>query len=322
VTSSAPATTSALDALPVELRLARPDAARVTAWVEGVVGWQPVDGATGGLVPRVRLTDVAATSRADAVAAPASPAALPAVLLLVAGDDPPIAVASAVQRLRPAAVVAWPDARDELAAVVASLLAASPTPHTDEVALRIGGAAGGVGTTTVALALGALAAWRSGPTLVLTAGAVPLALPRTVELDTLAGPRTFAEATPVAGVPSLRVLRCAGHAREAAVDAGPARVLVRDVGVTDEADVLVLRRDDAGLAGLERSAAAVAVLLDDGVVPPTAVAAAAGGRRVVSLPRSVRVARAGALRRVPVALPASYLRPLGVLVPREARRGR
>lgn len=307
-----------LEALPVVMELARPDAARVVAWIEGVLGWQPVDGAGGGLPARLRLVDVAA-------AAPPAPGwageyGIPTVLL-VSADDLPLAVAESVRHVRPSAVVAWPDGRDELVATATRLLARARPAAADELLLRVAGAAGGVGTTTVALALGALAAWRHGATLVLTWGAVPLVTPRTLALDALAGQRTFDQAPPVAGVPGLRVVRTVAPAGTAPVDAGPAAVVVRDLGVTDDADVLVLRRDAAGIAALERSAAAVAVVLDDGLAPTGAIAAAGGGRPSILLPRSVRVARAGLLQRVPTALPASYLRALRPLVIPERGHG-
>lgn len=308
-----------LEALPVVLELARPDAARVVAWVEGVLGWQPVDLGAGGLPARLRIADVAGAARASDRGAPAPE--MPAVLL-VGADDAPVAVAAAVRRLGPAAVIAWPDGRDELVATATDLVARARPATSDELLLRVGGAAGGVGTTTVALALGALASWRHGATLVVTWGVVPSGIPRTVPLDALAGQRTFDEAAPVAGVPGLRVVRAAAPPTGMAVDPGRAAVVVRDVGVDDDADILVLRRDAAGVAALERSAAAVAVVLDDGLAPVGAVAGAAGGRPVLTVPRSVRVARAGLLQRVPTALPASYLRSLRPLVSAERARGR
>lgn len=314
--SSAP---EPLEALPVLLELARPDAARVVAWVEGVLGWQPVDADAGGLPPRLCLADV---PHSPDVARHGDRTTDVPVVLLVGPDDPPVAVATTTRRLRPAAVVAWPDARDTLVATAAGLLARTRPATTDELVLRVAGAAGGVGTTTVALALGALAAWRHGATLVLASGVVPIATPRTVELDSLAGPRTFDEARPVPGVPGLRVARTTAPAVGVPVDAGPAAVVVRDVGVAEDADVLVLRRDAAGVAGLGRSAAGIAVVLDDGVAPLTAVAGAAARRPLIVVPRSSRVARAGLLGRVPTALPASYLRSLRPLVSPEGHRGR
>lgn len=314
--SSAP---DPLEALPVLLELARPDAARVAAWVEGVLGWQPVDGDAGGLPPRLCLADVPGAPHGGRGRDRAHD--VPTVLL-VGPDDPPVAVANAVHRVGPAAVVAWPDARDELVATAAGLVARTRPATTDELVLRVGGTAGGVGTTTVALALGALAAWRHGTTLVLAAGVVPVATTRTVELDSLAAPRTFDEARPVPGVPGLRVARTAVPPVGVPVDPGPATVVVRDVGLAADADVLVLRRDAAGVAGLEGSAAGVAVVLDDGIAPIAAVVAAAARRPLILLPRSCRVARAGLLGRVPTALPASYLRSLRPLVTPEVRRGR
>jgi hypothetical protein len=297
-----------LDALPVELALAGPEATRIAGWVEGMLGWQPVAGATS-LPARLRLADPAGAAplREPAAAAP--------LLLLVAADDGALAVAAAVARRPPDAVLRWPADRDELPAAAARLL---DRPGADPVSgdLRVGGAAGGVGTTTVALAIGALVAWRSGPALVVTHGAVPLDLPRTVEVGALAGPRTWPEAHPVPGVPRLRVVRTDRVPVDAAALAAPGPTVVRDLGIHDDVDVLVARRDRAGLAAVDRSPAAVVVVRDDGPAPLGALRAAAGGRRTILLPPSVRVARAAWLRRVPVALPGSFLRALTPVLPR------
>lgn len=317
VPDASPAT-DGLEALPVVLALGRPDAARVAAWVEGVLGWQPVDAGAGGLHPRLRIADVADARGADG---PRPHGDVPTVLL-VAPDDAALAVALAVQRLSPAAVLSWPDERERLVPAAAELLGRARPDATDEQTIRVGGASGGVGTTTVALALGALASWRHGPTLVVSSGTVPAATSRAVDLDALAGQRTFEEATPVPGIPGLRVARSSAPPADVPVDAGAAAVVVRDVGVADDTDVLVLRRDAAGVAALERSPAAVAVVLDDGCAPTGAITGAAGGRPAIVVPRSARVARAGLLQRVPAALPGSYLRPLRPLVAPEGGRGR
>lgn len=306
-----------LEALPVVLDLGRTDAARVVAWVEGVLGWQPVDAAAGGLHPRLRLVDVPAAAGPG----PASGPEVPAVLL-VASDDAALAVALAVQRLHPAVVLAWPDDRERLVPVAADLLRRARPVATEEMTIRVGGASGGVGTTTVALALGALASWRHGATLVLGSGTVPLATVRTVELDALAGQRTFEEASPVPGIPGLRVAHTSAPPVGVPVDAGDAAVVIRDVGVADDTDVLVLRRDAAGVAALGRSPAAAAVVLDDGCAPMGVIVGAGGGRPTITVPRSARVARAGMLQRVPAALPGSYLRSLRPLVAPERPRGR
>ncbi len=295
-----------LEALPVALDLGAPDAARVEAWIEGVLGWQPVSGDGVGLAPRARVVDVAAATRSG------RDAELPTVLL-VAGDDAAVAVADAAVRVRPEAVVAWPDRRDDLAGTVARLLAVPTATAAGASDLRVGGAAGGVGTTTVCLALAALTAWRSGPTLAVTHGAVPLEVARVVAVTGLAGPRAWGDAHTVPGIPDLRVVVAEGPAATAAVAAEGAAV-IRDVGVHDEADVLCVRRDRTGIGAVETTAAAAIVVLDEGPVPSAAVRAAAAGRRLVTVPRSTRVARAAALRRVPALLPGSYLRALAGVV--------
>lgn len=309
--SAPPSGVEELTALPVLLDVAGPDALRVAAWVEGVLGWQPVEGDGVGLVPGLRLVDPATSERA-AVAAPHPRPEVPTVLL-VPTDAPPLPVARAAVRIRPDEVVAWPDERDRLPDL-AGRLRSRAEPREGGHELRVGGASGGVGTTTVALAVAALTAWQAGPTLLLTHGTVPVAVPRIIPADGLAGPRTWSEAHAVAGVPGLRVLRVDRPVPDDAVAADGARV-VRDVGVAADVDVLIARRDAAGLAAIERSVAAAVVLVDDGVVPMGAMHAAAGGRRVVVVPRSVRVARAAVRGRVPVALPGSFLRVLAPLAP-------
>lgn len=311
-----------LEALPVVLELAGPAAGRITAWIEGVLGWQPVAGDGVDLAPATRLIDAASAAAAAEVAGGAEvagAAALPTVLLVTEADTS-VGVAAAAVRARPAAVLAWPEERSELPDVVHRLLArAAPRVGTRDE-LRVGGACGGVGTTTVSLALATLSAWRAGPVLAVTHGAVPLALPRTVTVDGLAGPRAWADAHPVASIPALRVIRADRPAVDVAVDAQGATV-VRDLGVEDDVDVLCVRRDAAGVAAVERSAAAAIVVLDDGLAPEGALRGAAGGRRLVTVPRSTRVARAGLLRQVPSALPGSYLRTLSAVLGGVAGRG-
>lgn len=313
--TSAPGAAEAngLEALPVALSLGGRDAARVTAWVEGVLGWQPVVDATG-LPPRVQLRDVAAED--------GSGSGVPTVLLVAGGDDPRT-VATAVCAAQPDEVLAWPDDRDTLPGVVAGLLA-RPHPAADDADdLRVGGAAGGVGTTTVALALGALAAWQQGPVLAVVHGSVPLAMARTIETDALAGGRTWEEAQPVPGIPGLRVVHADAPPTDVTIlPPGEATTVVRDLGVDEEVDVLVVRRDATGVAAVRRSVAAAVVLVDDGVAPLGALRDAARGRRLLTVPRSVRVARAGYLRRVPAALPGGFLRELAPILPRRAEVAR
>lgn len=288
------------DALPVLVALSGPHARSVRRYVEGVAGWQAVDAATGAYVPpSLRLVDVSSV--------PLARDGPPVVLLVDAADDP-VAAARAAVSTAAAAVLGWPDERDLLPAAAGRLARSAALPSVTE--LRVGGAAGGVGTTTVALALAGLAAWHSGPTLLLTHGAVPAPAGLVRNAPDLAGAGTWEQAVRVPGVEGLRVARTHRPAHDAEVDAGGARLVVRDLGVDIGADVLVLRRDGGGLQALHDSGGAIAVVVDIGPASPRAVQAAAAERRTVVVPHSARVARAGLAERVPAGLPGSWLRAL------------
>ncbi len=289
---------AATDALPVRLALAGPNATAVGRWVESVVGWQAVDAAASRLVPPV-------LALADVLGASAAPPDLPLVLLVADDDHPRAAAATAAGA---AAVVAWPSDRDQLVEAATAVIAA-PRPC-ETLELGVGGAAGGVGTTTVALALAGLLAWRGQPTLVLTHGAVPCPGGRGIPAEELAGVPVWDLAAPSPGVPALRVLRLPGPVPTEAVEAAPAALVVRDLGVQVAGDVLVIRRDRAGLEALTRSTAAAAVVMDTGPAPPRLLVRSAGGRRLVTVPWSARVARAALVGRVPAGLPGSWLRAL------------
>lgn len=299
-----------LDALPVRLMLGGSQAQAIATWVESIVGWQAVDGTAGALVPPViAIADVAASLDAPGFGLP--------TVLLVAEEDLPADAARAA--LVADAMVSWPADRGELVAEARRI----SQPESGRRALpsmRVAGAAGGVGTTTVALALGGLAAWRGLPTLVLTHGHVPFAsdvLP--LDPADLVGPRIWESATPLPGVRGLRALRLPHPVPEDRVDASRARLVIRDVGPSIEADVLVVRRDRAGLDALTASAAGVVVLVDTGVVPAGAIQSGAAGRPVVTVPWSVRVGRAGVRRRVPADLPGRWLAALDPVLAGERR---
>jgi hypothetical protein len=297
-------------ALPValEVRGQRSEALRRT--IEGVLGWQLVDDLTASLVPpALRLADVTATRRDGT----------PVVLLVGAEDDPRVA-AEATFRLRPAAVVGWPATDEHLVAAASRAAAAPRTAAAVTATVRVGGAGGGVGTTTVASALAGLAAWR-GATVLLASGDAVLLPPGApaIEPAALAAPDLFVRAAAVRGVVGARAVRTTGPVLDVALTDPTVGVAVLDVGVADEADVLVLRPDAAGLAALERTSAAAVVVTGAGPVPTRALAAAVGGRRRVDAPWSHRVARAALVGRVPAALPGSYVRALAGLVPTDPR---
>jgi hypothetical protein len=310
--SPTPAATPDTTALPVALELAGPHADGVRRWVEGVLGWQPVDTDTSELVPAaLRLCDVA-----GAGAGSARP-----TVLLVADDEAPSKVAEVAARARPDLVVPWPAGRDDLPAQVAGMLAAHAPPAGQVRVLRVGGTAGGTGTSTVALALAGLAGWSGLRTLVAVGAGAPVDDGLLVPADAVAAPDLWRRASVLPGVPQARVVRVADRGCLPEPAATEPEVTVLDVGVATDVDVLVCRADAAGLDAVSRTTAAIVVVNGDGPASAAAVRRACGHRRHLCLPRSARVARAGLHRRVPTSLPGSWLRPLTPLVPRRAGPG-
>lgn len=291
---------SRLDALPVEIALAGDHAEAVRRWIESVAGWQALAVGDDPAVPPVlRIADVPGSDRPG-------PTPLPSVLLISVDDD---AAAAAAAGRAADEVLRWPVDRDRLEDVAAGLIARS-RDELERPELRVGGAAGGVGTTTVALALGAIASWELGAALVITHGAVPAPLERRLPVGALAATGAWDAAERLPGVRGLRALRCDGPAVGAAVSPGAARLVIRDLGVRVEVDTLVVRRDRAGLEAVGSATSALTVCIDDGPVGPRTFRRAAAGRRIVVVPTSARVARAGARLRVPAGLPGSWLRAL------------
>jgi len=89
-------------------------------------------------------------------------------------------------------------------------------------------------------------------------------------------------------------------------------VVVIDEGADSQADVLVARPDRAGITQVAATPAASAVVVGHGPVSLRAFIAAMNPRRVIAVPFSPRVARAGCALRVPAGLPGSWL---GLLAP-------
>ncbi len=329
-------------ALPVALHLGDVHAEPVRSWLEGVLGWQVVDGAEDDPVPPVlllrdHLADPGGAGRPGGAGDPGraghpggaghprpgvevgTGSDLPTILLLRDGSDPVRAAAAAAAvaaaagtRLVPSAVLGWPSDRERLSDVAASLLATSRQRSTSTSRLVIGGGAGGVGTTTVALALGGLRAWTGARTLVCVRG---LGVPwRGVPTAALGGGDLWSVAQRSPGLESLRVVRLVDHDPVPEVIAPAIEAMVLDAGPDPDADVLVCRPDAAGLAAMRTPTAAVVVVVGEGPAPHRAVLAAAGGRALLRLPWSARVARAGAMGRLPAGLPGSWLRRLQPLV--------
>ncbi|MBW3577692.1 MAG: hypothetical protein KY462_08145 [Actinobacteria bacterium] len=280
------------------------------------MGWQPVDTAGGPLAPAVVvLTDVAAAWQDGSLDASVATDGPPRILL-VAAEDP--AVRAAAAGTHAAVAVTWPDDRERIVEVAAALAGHRTTRSTRD--LSIGGACGGVGTTTVTVALAALAAWSGRPALVLTHGAVPVPLPPpSPGVGDLQDLPVWQAATAVPGVAGLKALRLPAPAPGVDLDAGPAALVVRDRGADEDVDVLVARRDRPGLAALARASAAVAVVADTGPAGERALRAAAAGRRVVRVAWDPRVARAALGGRVPAGLPGAWLRALAPVLSGGAR---
>jgi hypothetical protein len=304
-------------ALPVAIELRGPHTDGVRGWVEGVLGWQPVEGTTADLVPAaLRLVDVAST------AVDGSRVPIPTVLLLGPEVPAPAAVEAAL-RLRPDVALAWPDDRERLREAVGAVLAAPRTPRPAGRVVRVGGSAGGTGTSTVALALAGLAAWSGARTLVAVGRTAPVGGVVAVPSAALASPDLWQRATVLPGVARGRAVRIVDQAPPSLPDpaSGELEVAVLDVGVASDVDVLVARPDASGSEAAGATTAAVVVTVGEGRATADAVRRACGGRRRLTVPRSVRVERAGLHRRVPAGLPGSWLRALRPLVPVPGQEG-
>jgi hypothetical protein len=295
-------------AVPVALALSGRHAASVRRWVEGVLGWQPVDDDPAGPVPpAVRLVDHHRPADGGACG-PVLP-----TLLVVDDDAAAPATAALVHVTQPDAVVPWPSGRDQLTDVVGALLQRPRRGGSEPRVLRVGGAAGGVGTTTIALALAGLLGWQGDGALALVRPPAPVPGLRVVPGEAVGAPDIWARADDLPAVPGGRVLGLVGG--EVPVPADPRiTAAVIDAGVDDDVDVLVCRPDAAGLARLATTTAAAAVLVGAGPASPKDLQQAAGGRPGVAVPWSARVARAGLHGRVPGSLPGRWLRRLAPLI--------
>lgn len=313
--AGAGATAPVASALPVQVAVGAAQADAVIAWVEGVLGWQVSDlGAQDPVPPVLLLRDV---THPQAPAGARGQDELP-TLLLVPDGAPAAAAAEAATRLRPAAVVGWPSQRERLPELAAALLARPRDRPGQPTVLRVGGSAGGVGTTTIALALAGVKAWSGTRTLVAVRG---LGLPwRPVPAAALGGAELWSAADPLPGFDGrLRAVRLVDGEEppplaDPAIDAA-----VLDLGPHPDGEVLVCRADAAGLCALEATAAAAVVVVGTGPVARTRIARALSGRRWVEVPLSARVARASLQARVPAGLPGSWVARLSPLVVPGAR---
>jgi hypothetical protein len=294
-------------ALPVALGLGSEAAEAVHRWVEGVLGWQPVGDGRDDLTPRLRLLDTVAGATSASSHVP--------TVLLVAGGADVTTVADAAARCLPDRTLRWPEDRDRLPDTVRRLLAQPRPVRTTGRLVRVGGSAGGVGTSTVALALGGLAAWSGTPTVVAVGATAPVGPVTCLPGPALVAPDAWQGASPVPGVARLRALRITDGPLAAEVIPPDDHLGVLDVGVAADVDVLVARADAAGLDAMRTTTAAGIVVVGEGPAPAVSVRRACGDRRRVAVAWSARVARAGLHRRIPTGLPGRWIAGLGPLAP-------
>jgi hypothetical protein len=307
-----------VSALPVSVEVTGRLEPEVRRYVEGILGWQPVDPDTARVVPpALRLLSATAGAARTPEAARAAAASIPAVLLLDEEVDA-LTAAAAGARLQPAATLRWPADREQLAERAAALLQRVPTPASSTDVVRVAGAGGGVGTSTVALALAGLAAWRELQVLVVVGPGAPVGEVRRVTADALGAPDLLQRATPLPGVAGAAAVLVEELMGDVDARASGADLVVVDAGRDTEPDVLVCRPDRAALERLPTTTAGIVVVNGDGPVGEAALARAAGGRRRIVLPGSSRVARAGLHARVPASLPGTWLRRLLPAVPGSA----
>lgn len=300
------------EALPITVALSDPDlAADVTAHVESMLGWQVIEPGPH-LQPRILLAD-GASSRIPTVV----------VCRQVAQDQ-----VHARMREGALAVLRWPADAHRLPGLVPGRTSTRPA---DRV-IAVGGSSAGVGTTTVALALGAACAWRGRQTLVLTG-------PAGAELAGVEPGRAVA----VAGIAGLSVATEIGSTEIGSTEIGPteigtardidqagspgaastprAQVMIVDRGIGGRVQVLVGRPDASLLRSLDgMSPGGAVVTIGEGALRPAELSRAIGDRRHVAVEWSFRVARAGLRSRVPVALPGCYIQTVERLLPADMGR--
>jgi len=297
-----------LSAVPVALALGERHVGSVRRWLEGTLGWQAVDDDLDGPVPpAVRIVDLDGAQRV--IAAGPDLAWLPTVLLVEA-DDPPARAAEIARRLAPTGVCVWPEGRDRLPTIVATAVRGPrPGGGTGRV-LRVGGVAGGVGTTTIALALTGLAAWSGRRALAVLHGHAGVRDATPVPADALGAPDLWARAAPLPGIAAARVVHTGSAVPRLIPEDRRVEVSVLDVGTDAEVDVVVCRPDGAAAEHLPTTMAGAVVVVGRGLLSPARVRELAQGRLLVEMPVSVRVARAALRGQVPAGLPGTWLHVL------------
>lgn len=295
---------TALSAVPVALALGERHVGSVRRWLEGTLGWQAVDDDLDGPVPpTVRLVDLEGGMRLlDSGRTDRLP-----TLLLVEDDDVPALAADVARRLQPAGVCRWPDGRDALPDLVARMVGARRHGVEGGRILRIGGVAGGVGTTTVALALTGIAAWSGQRALAVVHGHAGVRDATPVPADAVVAPDLWSRATPLPGLTGARVVHTGSGVPSRPPTDRRIELSVLDVGTGPEVDIVVCRPDRAAAEQLPVTMAGAIVVVGRGLLTPARVLELAGGRRVVHVATSVRVARAVLRGHVPAGLPRSWL---------------
>jgi hypothetical protein len=274
-----------IDDLPVAVALPAPLADAVIAWVEHDLGWQVVD-ADGSLPPALALADAPCAGVPWVAVTDGDPGDEAATALLSAGAED---------------VVDWPAGRARI-----PLIATRVDVHRRDVSpgtrLAVGGTAGGVGTSTVALAIGGLLAWGGATVLVVGGDALPALAGAAAQADATTGSHTA-----VPGVPGLSV---AGRRGDAVVPWTGDAVIVDDGTRVTQATTLIVARP---VAGLRRARGVDRPVVVNGHLPlrPPDLPRILGRQPLVQLPWSVRVAQAGVAGRVPTGLPGRWLRDLG-----------
>lgn len=286
----------------------------VVAWLEADLGCQVV-AADGALAPRLTVTDdPSAGSGTVVVIDPATP------------DDARVRVAQQALRAGASDVVEWPTERTRIVALLSResdrRTTGRPYDRHGVRVLRVAGATGGAGASTVALALAAWSSWAGARTMVVggddllsLCGMAPWAGPGVDEIARL-GTRDVAREIPalaraVDGAGDLRAL--GGGTLDASwVEGWPVDVVVADVGrAVVDADVVVAVPDRrlAGVAGRRRRTLVRAV----DCVGRAEVRRLLGGPPRGWIEHDVRVARAGLQGRVPGALPGRWLKALATV---------
>ncbi len=292
------------EAVPVALALGARHVGTVRRWIEGTLGWQAVDDDLDGPVPpSVRIVDLDGATR---LLEDGPRDRLPTLLLVEDDDDVPL-VADVARRLQPSGVCRWPDGREALPGLVVRAIGTRIRTEPSGRTLRVGGTAGGVGTTTVVLALAGIAAWSGSRALAVVHGPAGVRDATPVPPDAVVAPDLWARASQLPGVPGARVVHTGRAAPPHPPEDRRIDLSVIDVGTDPELDVVVCRPDRAAADQLPATMAGAVVVVGRGLLSSDRIAELAGGRRVVHVPTSVRVARAVLRGQAPAGLPGTWL---------------